>query len=98
MVKLHLELEGDVGEVVRVLRRIGGGDNAGGEVRDGPRPALAEERTSGQTGDVQLWAGDNGSFCSGLVPGRWTGGAISSTAADFTAGLDVVARRVMFQV
>ena len=25
MVKLHLELEGEVGEVVRVLRRIGGG-------------------------------------------------------------------------
>ena len=38
MVKLHLELEGDVGEVVHALRRIGGGDNAGGEVRDGPRP------------------------------------------------------------
>ena len=25
MVKLHLELEGDVGEVFRVLRRLGGG-------------------------------------------------------------------------
>ena len=35
MVKLHLELEGDVGEVVLVLRRIGGGDRAGGEVPDG---------------------------------------------------------------
>ena len=46
MVKLHLELEGDVGEVVRVLRRIGGGDNADGEVRDGPRPAPTEERTA----------------------------------------------------
>ena len=39
MVKLHLELEGDVDEVFRVLRRLGGGDSAGGEVRDGPRPA-----------------------------------------------------------
>ena len=46
MVKLHLELEGDVGEVVRVLRRIGGGDNVDGEVRDGPRPAPTGERTS----------------------------------------------------
>ena len=46
MVKLHLELEGEVGEVVRVLRRIGGGDNADGEVPDGSRPALAEERAS----------------------------------------------------
>ena len=29
-----------------------------------------------------------------LVPGRWT----EELAADFTAGLEVVARRVMFQV
>ena len=46
MVKLHLELEGDVGEVVRVLRRLGGGDREGGEVRDGPRLVPTEERTS----------------------------------------------------
>ena len=46
MVKLHLELEGDVEEVFRVLCRLGGGDNADGEVRDGPRPAPAEERAS----------------------------------------------------
>ena len=46
MVKLHLELEGEVDEVVRVLRRIGGGDNEDGEVRDGPRPAPTGERTS----------------------------------------------------
>ena len=46
MVKLHLELEGEVGEVVRVLRRIGGGGNEGGEVRDGPSPAPTGERAS----------------------------------------------------
>ena len=46
MVKLHLELEGDVGEVFRVLRRIGGGGNEDGEVRDGPCPAPTEERAS----------------------------------------------------
>ena len=91
MVKLHLELEGDVGEVVRVLRRIGGGDNAGGEVRDGPRPAPAEERTSAvgtvpEPGIMETSAA--------LAPGHWT----QELAADFTAGLDVVARRVMFQV
>ena len=91
MVKLHLELEGDVGEVVRVLRRIGGGDNAGGEVRDGPRPAPAEERTSAvdtvpEPGIMETSAA--------LAPGHWT----EELAADFTAGLDVVARRVMFQV
>ena len=91
MVKLHLELEGDVGEVVRVLCRIGGGDNAGGEVRDGPRPAPAEERTSAvgtvpEPGITETSAA--------LAPGRWT----QELAADFTAGLEVVARRVMFQV
>ena len=62
MVKLHLELEGDVGEVVLVLRRIGGGDNADGEVRDGAPPALAEERAVG--GGHCSGAGDNGNFCS----------------------------------
>ena len=62
MVKLHLELEGEVGEVVRVLRRIGGGDNADGEVRDGPRPAPTGERASA-VGHCS-GAGDNGNFCS----------------------------------
>ena len=91
MVKLHLELEGDVGEVVRVLRRIGGGDNEGGEVRDGPRPALAEERTSAV--DTVPEPGTTATSAA-LAPGHWT----EELAADFTAGLDVGARRVMFQV
>ena len=88
MVKLHLELEGDVGEVVLVLRRIGGGDNAGGEVRDGPR---TEERTAAV--DTAPEPGTTATSAT-LAPGRWT----EELAADFTAGLDVVARRVMFQV
>ena len=92
MVKLHLELEGDVGEVVRVLRRIGGGDNAGGEVRDGPSPAPAEERTSAV--DTVPEPGTTATSAA-LAPGHWTE---ELAAADFTAGLDVVARRVMFQV
>ena len=91
MVKLHLELEGDVGEVVRVLRRIGGGDNGDGEVRDGPRPAPAEERTAAV--DTVPEPGTTAASAT-LVPGHWT----EELAADFTAGLDVVARRVMFQV
>ena len=91
MVKLHLELEGDVGEVVRVLRRIGGGGNEDGEVRDGPRPALAEERTSAV--DTVREPGTTATAAT-LAPGHWT----QELAADFTAGLDVVARRVMFQV
>ena len=91
MVKLHLELEGDVGEVVRVLRRIGGGDNGDGEVRDGPRPAPTEERTA--AGDAVPDSGTTATTAT-LLPGHWT----QELAADFTASLDVVARRVMFQV
>ena len=86
--KLHLELEG---EVVRVLRRIGGGDNAGGEVRDGPSLAPTGERTSAV--DTVPEPGTTATSAT-LAPGRWT----EELAADFTASLDVVARRVMFQV
>ena len=91
MVKLHLELEGDVGEVVRVLRRLGGGDNEGGEVRDGPCPAPTEERTSAV--DTVPEPGTTAASAT-LAPGHWT----EELAADFTAGLDDAARRVMFQV
>ena len=89
--KLHLELEGEVGEVVRVLRRIGGGDNAGGEVRAGPSLAPTGERTSAV--DTVPEPGTTAASAT-LAPGRWT----EELAADFTASLDVVARRVMFQV
>ena len=91
MVKLHLELEGDVGEVVRVLRRIGGGGNADGEVRDGPRPAPAGETTAAV--DTVPEPGTTATAAT-LAPGHWT----QELAGDFTAGLEVVARRVMFQV
>ena len=88
----NLELEGEVDEVVRVLRRIGGGDNAGGEVRDGPRPARTEERTAAAV-DTVPEPGTTATSAT-LLPGRWT----QELAADFTAGLDIVARRVLFQV
>ncbi len=91
MVKLHLELEGDVGEVVLVLRRIGGGDHAGGEVPDGPRPAPVEERTAAV--DTVSEPGTTATSAT-LAPGRWT----QELAGDFTAGLDIVAVRVLFQV
>ena len=89
MVKLHLELEGDVGEVVRVLRRIGGGDNAGGEVRDGPSLAPTEERTAAVDTVPEPEA-----TSATLAPGHWT----QELAADFTASLDVVAGRVLWHV
>ena len=91
MVKLHLELEGEVDEVVRVLRRIGGGDNADGEVRDGPRPAPTGERTAAV--DTVSEPGTTATSAT-LLPGRWT----KELAGDFTAGLDIVAVRVLFQV
>ena len=91
MVKLHLELEGDVGEVVLVLRRIGGGDNADGEVPDGAPPALAEERASAV--DTVPEPGTTATAAT-LAPGHWT----QELAADFTAGLDVVAGPVLWHV
>ena len=91
MVKLHLELEGEVDEVVRVLRRIGGGDNADGEVRDGPRPAPTEERAS--AGDAVPEPGTTATSAT-LVPGRWT----QELAADFMAGLEPAGRRVALHV
>ena len=91
MVKLHLELEGEVEEVFRVLRRLGGGGNEDGEVRDGPRPAPTEERASAV--DTVPEPGTTATSAT-LVLGHWT----QELATDFTAGLDVVARRVMFQV
>ena len=91
MVKLHLELEGDVGEVVRVLRRLGGGDNAGGEVRDGPRHAPTEKRTAA-VGTVPE-PGTTAASAT-LLPGRWT----EELAADFMAGLEPAGRRVALHV
>ena len=91
MVKLHLELEGDVGEVVLVLRRIGGGDTVDGEVPDRPRLALAEERTSAV--DTVPERGTTATAAT-LAPGHWT----QELAADFTASLDVVAGRVLWHV
>ena len=77
--------------MVRVLRRIGGGDNADGEVRDGPRPAPTEERTSAV--DTVPEPGTTATSAA-LAPGHWT----QELAADFTAGLDIVAGRVLFHV
>ena len=91
MVKLHLELEGDVGEVVLVLRRIGGGDHADGEVPGGPRPAPTGERTSAV--DTVPEPGTTATAAA-LLPGHWT----QELAADFTASLDVVAGRVLWHV
>ena len=68
------------------------GDNADGEVRAGPRPAPTEERASAV--DTVPEPGTTATSAT-LLPGRWT----QELAADFTsAALDVLARRVMYQV
>ena len=64
-----------------MLRRLGGGDHEDGEVRDGPRPAPAEERTS--AGDTVPEPGTTETSAT-LAPGHWT----EELAADFTAGLE----------
>ena len=96
MVKLHLELEGDVGEVIRALRRIGGGDNEEGEVRDAPRPALTEERTAEERTSAVDTVPEPGTTATSaaLVPGHWT----QELAADFVAGLEPAARRMALHV
>ena len=91
MVKLRLELEGEVGEVIRALRRIGGGNYAGGEVRDGRRPDPVEGRTAAAGA---VLAPGTTAAAANLPPGRWT----QELAGDFTAGPDVVARRMMLYV
>ena len=92
MVKLHLELEGDVATrwSGRCVASAAGTTKA---ARFGMGRALPQGRrehrlwtlfrSRGQRQLLQRW-----------LPGRWT----EELAADFTAGLDVVARRVMFQV
>ena len=89
--KLHLELEGDVGGVLRALRRIGGGNYAGGEVRAGPHSPPTAGRTSAAG---TLPEPGTTVTAANLPPGRWT----QELAADFTAGLDPVARRTMLHV
>ena len=67
------------------------GTTQDGEVPGGPRPAPTGERTSAV--DTVPERGTTATSAM-LLPGHWT----QELAADFTAGLDDAARRVMFQV
>ena len=91
MVKLHLELEGEVDEVVRVLAppRRRGQRRRRGSGWAAPCPNGGESIGCGHCSG----AGDSGNFCN-VGARRWT----QELAADFTASLDAAARRVMFQV
>ena len=87
MVKVHLELEGEVAEVSWAMRRIVGGAP---DVARGPadlQTAAAERRTA-ETPTVPEREMTTGS--ADLPTGRWS----EELAADFMAGLDPVARRM----
>ena len=97
MVKLGLELEGSADEVARLLRHLGGGvavakgspagspsvpTNHGAPEAIAATAALSEpEATTGTPGTS-----------TELSSGSWT----AELAADFTAGLDPLARQVVF--
>ena len=91
MVKVQLELEGEVAEVIWGLSRIGGGAPDVAQSLAGPQTAAAERKPAGTPAVPE--PGTTATSAT-LLPGRWT----QELAADFTSGLDVVARRVMFQV
>ena len=91
MVKVHLELEGEVAEVSWAMRRIVGGAPDVAWSPAGPQTAAAERRPADTPTVLEP---EIATTSAELPPGHWT----EELAADFTAGLDVVARRVMFQV
>ena len=91
MVKVHLELEGEVAEVSWAMRRIVGGAPDVAWSPAGPQTAAAERRPADTPTVPER---EIATTSAELPPGHWT----EELAADFTAGLDAVARRVMFQV
>ena len=91
MVKVHLELEGEVAEVSWAMRRIVGGAPDVAWSPAGPQTAAAERRPADTPTVPER---EIATTSAELPPGHWT----EELAADFTAGLDVAARRVMFQV
>ena len=91
MVKVHLELEGDVAEVSWAMRRIVGGAPDIARSPAGPQTAAAERRPA-ETPTVP--EREIASTSAELPPARWT----EELAGDFMAGLDPVARRMTLHV
>ena len=87
MVKVHLELDGEVSEVISAMRRVSGGapdvarsvaglQTAGAERRPAESPSIPEPELATGSAD--------------LPTGRWT----EELAGDFIAGLEPMARRM----
>ena len=91
MVKVHLELEGEVVEVFWALCSIGGGAPDVARSPAGPQTAAAEripaESDSGTEAEVVTGSAE-------MRPARWT----EELAGDFMADLDPVARRMTLYV
>ena len=91
MVKLNLSFEGDVDEVVRMLRRIGAATLSGGPEPPGaptgpPRPGAPEAAAVAES--------ETGALHAAQPRGGWT----EELATDFAAGLDPVSRGVIHQI
>ena len=91
MVKVHLELEGEVADLIWTLRRVSGGapdvarsptglQTAGAERRPAESPTIPEPEIATGSADFPT--------------GRWT----EDLAGDFMAGLDPVARRMTHHI
>ena len=91
MVKVHLELAGDVNEVFWALRRIVGGAPDVARSPAGLQTAAAERRPA-ETPTVP--EREIATTSAELPPARWT----EELAADFTAGLEPAARRMALHV
>ena len=91
MVKVHLELEGEVTEVSAALRRIVGGAPDVAWSPAGPQTAAAEwiSAESPTVPEPEI-----ASTSAELPPARWT----EELAADFTAGLEPAAKRMALHV
>ena len=91
MVKVHLELEGEVTEVSAALRRIVGGAPDVAWSPAGPQTAAAEWIPA-ETPTVP--ERELASISAELPPARWT----EELAGDFMAGLEPAGRRTMLHV
>ena len=88
MVWIRVEVAGDAGEVAKVLGHLGG---ATVRVSDGERvPTTGQDRS--ETNPVLELAP------AAISPAPLSGGWTEELAADFTASLDAVARRMTLQV
>lgn len=91
MVKLNLSFEGDVDEVVRMLRRIGNAMLSGGPE---PPGASTGPPYSGMPEAAAVAESETGTLHPAQPRGGWT----EELATDFAAGLDPVSRGVVRQI